>query len=338
MQTPAAVKRFVSRHGVRVYQIPCQVLAQLTGRVHLLLGAGVPTLVDTGSGLGESTQDILAGIASVRSEFGEAIQPADIRRIVISHAHVDHFGGLAGLLREMPAQVAVHPLECRAITAYDEYAIIINKRLDRFLQEAGLPPDRRNRLVTAFGLPPKRFPNLPVDILLEDGQDFGGMRIIHTPGHAPGHVCLGIDNLLVCADHLLSRTIPQQWPEGLTPYAGMGHYFESLDKIQAMPGFDLALAGHEMVMHDLYHRIDVIRAGLVRRLDRIAETLTHAAQPLSISEITRRLYPDAEGLRAVLAVTDVGARIEYLYQRGRLTVTNLDEVRRDEPPIWRYVA
>jgi hypothetical protein len=38
----------------------------------------------------------------------------------------------------------------------------------------------------------------------------------------------------------------------------------------------------------------------------------------------------------VLAVTDVGSRVEYLQQRGELTVANLDEIERDENAVYRY--
>ncbi len=64
------VKKFVSQTGVRIYRIPCQVLPALSARVYLLLGAGPPTLVDTGSGLEMSTRHILAGVGTVRQEFG----------------------------------------------------------------------------------------------------------------------------------------------------------------------------------------------------------------------------------------------------------------------------
>ena len=69
------VKRFEASNGVRVYRIPCQVFDYLSARVYLLLGAGPPTLVDTGSGQGESTAQILAGLKTVRTEFGESVRP-----------------------------------------------------------------------------------------------------------------------------------------------------------------------------------------------------------------------------------------------------------------------
>ena len=44
------------------------------------------------------------------------------------------------------------------------------------------------------------------------------------------------------------------------------------------------------------------------------------------------------GFRALLAITDVGSRVEYLHQRGRLTVANLDEIEQDETAVFQYRA
>ncbi len=66
--------------------------------------------------------------------------------------------------------------------------------------------------------------------------------------------------------------------------------------------------------------------------------LKKAAQPLSVDEIARRLYPEATGFRAVLAITDVGARVEYLYQRGKLAVRNLDEIEQQDHAVFRYTV
>ena len=171
---------------------------------------------------------------------------------------------------------------------------------------------------------------MPAWRTLADGEDLDGLRIIHTPGHSPGHVCIGVGNILLSADHILARTVPQQWPESVAAYTGLGHYLDSLEKIERMPGFELTLAAHEQAIHDLYGRIETIRGAHVRRLDRLLDMLGEASGPLSIDEITRRLYPEVTGFRAVLAITDVGSRVEYLHQRGRLAVANLDEVEREQ--------
>ncbi len=336
MSASPPIKRFLSNSGVRIYRIPCQVFETLSARVYLLVGAGSPTLLDAGSSLAASTQQILAGIEAVRDDFGETVRPGDVRRIIVSHGHVDHVGGLPELLRTMPAEVAVHPLDRAAVASCREHVVTSAVRLNAFFRRAGIDAARRGELLK---MSPYRWTareNVPVGLNLEDGDELDGLRILHTPGHSPGHVCIGVGNLLLSGDHILSQTLPHLWPESAAAYTGLGHYLESLGKIERTPGFECTLAAHEQVIHDVYGRIKTIRSAHRRRLERMLEMLRKAGRPLSIDEIARQSYPEVTSFRAVLAVTDVGSRVEYLHQRGELTVANLDEIDRDENAVYRY--
>jgi glyoxylase-like metal-dependent hydrolase (beta-lactamase superfamily II) len=335
MTQPETLKRFVSNTGVRVYRIPCDVLGELVGDVYLLLGAGPPTLVDAG-GEGDSLRQILEGIEAVGTQFGEAVRIQDIRRILITHAHIDHIGGLRELVDRTGAEVAVHTLDRRVIEAWDERSVVCNTALDAFLHQAGVEPAKRPELIDAFGYRLGRMRPVQVDRELEDGQELDGLRIIHTPGHSPGHICILAGDVLLTGDHILLRTVSQQWPERVSPYTGLGHYLDSLEKIRRIGGIQLALGGHERGMRSLYHRIDEIRTSHHRRLDRLLDILRKSPHPLTIYEANRQMYSRQTGFFALLAVMDVGARIEYLDQRGRLTVANLDEIREQASPIYRY--
>ena len=330
------IKKFISNSGVRIYRIPCQVFETLSARVYLLVGAGPPTLLDAGSSLAASTEQILAGIEAVHDDFGEAVRPGDVRRVIVTHGHVDHIGGLPALLRTLPAQVAVHPLDSMAVASCRTHIVASTVRLNTFFQRAGVEAARRAELIK---MSPYRWAaneNVAVGLRLEDSDELDGLRILHTPGHSPGHVCILAGNVLLSGDHILSQTLPHLWPESAAAYAGLGHYLESMVKIERTPGIELTLAAHEQVIHDVYGRIKTIRSAHRRRLERMLELLDKAGRPLSIDEIVQQSYPEVTGFRAVLAMTDVGSRVEYLHQRGELTVANLDEIERDENAVYRY--
>jgi glyoxylase-like metal-dependent hydrolase (beta-lactamase superfamily II) len=330
------IKRFLSNSGVRIYRIPCQVFEGLAARVYLLIGAGPPTLLDAGSSAAVSNEQILAGIQAVHDDFGEAVRPADVQRIIASHGHVDHIGGLPTLVRTLPAQVAAHPLDSAAVKSCRANVITNTARLSAFFRRAGVAAARRDELLK---LSPYRWASnqdVPVGLLLEDGTQLDGLRVLHTPGHSPGHICILAGNVLLSGDHILSQTLPHLWPESATAYVGLGHYLESLAKIEQTPGIEVTLAAHEQVIHDVYGRIRTIRAAHRRRLERLLEMLANAGRPMSVDEIARESYPEVTSFRAVLAVTDVGSRVEYLHQRGELIVANPDEIEHDENAIFRY--
>jgi len=330
------VKRFESRAGLRIYRIACDVLPGLSGRVHLLLGAGPPTLIDTGSGQGESTSQILSGLELVSREFGEKVRLADIGRILITHSHVDHIGGLADLLPQTRAEVGVHPLDRRAIVAFDEHAITTGLAMRNFFRQAGIPLEEHGPLLDRFGMLPGRVRSARVDFDLVDGMELDGLKVVHVPGHSPGLVCLATEEILLCSDHILPVTVPQQWPESTGAYNGLGHYLESLEKIRRLPGIELALGGHEMAIHDVKQRADQIRDTQFRRLERAVGLLDKAPSPLTIHELGERMYTQATGFHSVLALMDAGSRVEYLHQRGRLAIANLDELRRNPAASYRY--
>ncbi len=332
------VKRFESNTGVRIYRIACQVFDHLTARVYLLLGAGPPTLVDAGSSSPQSTAQILEGFEIVRREYGENFRVEMLGRIIITHRHPDHLGGLSEFYRLSGAQVGVHPLDKITIVSGRQFNVLGKRLFSDFLIRAGMDESRRPIMLKTAHFNERPIEGVPVALDLEDGLEIDGLKFIHTPGHSPGHVCIGVGNILLSADHILAQTIPQQWPETLGAYHGIGHYFDSLAKIQRLDCFDLALAAHEQVIHHLSPRIDTIRGAHLRRLERLMDLMRQAARPKSIADIADALYPEVTGFRAFLAITDVAARVEFLHQRTRLGVVNLEEVAEREQPVFRFAA
>jgi glyoxylase-like metal-dependent hydrolase (beta-lactamase superfamily II) len=260
----------------------------------------------------------------------------DIRRILISHGHIDHCGGVAFMVEQTGAPVGIHPLDRRVLTAYEERVVVASKDVRVFLERAGVSHKLRDGLMELYGFAKKHVRSVPVNFSLGEDTEFDGMRFIHAPGHCPGQVCILIGDVLLSADHVLARITPHQAPESITHYTGLGHYFESLAKARRVEGIRLTLGGHEEPILDLYARIDDIRASHQRKLERVCEALQAVGEPLTVSQISKLIYPDRHGYEVLLALEEVGAHVEYLYQRGYLSVCNLDEVEREANPPLQY--
>ncbi len=155
-------------------------------------GDGQVTLVDCG--IKRTTERIVAGLAAM----GKA--PSDVTRIILTHGHVDHAGGAAEMSRRTGRPVDVHE---------DEAPFV--RTGHRPLADPSLTAGRLlNRT------PTKAFEPVEVGEELTDGQLLpvaGGLRVVHTPGHTPGHVSLlhEPDGLLITGDAIFNiRRL--RWP------------------------------------------------------------------------------------------------------------------------------
>ncbi len=330
------IERYESNTGVRIYRIPAEAFPNFIVYCFVLLGAGVPTLIDTGSGYGSSNEQVLAGIRALKTDFNEPITEHDIQRIFISHGHIDHFGGVAFMVEQTGAAVGVHEIDRRILTSYEERVIVATKDLRVYLERAGVSDSLLPKVIEMYGFSKKHVKSVKVSINLTEETAIDGMTFIHTPGHCPGQVCILVGDVLLAADHILARTTPHQSPESITRYTGLGHYLESLQKVSRLDGIRLSLGGHEEPVTDVYERIVGIRASHQRKLDRVIDAIKVAGQPITISDISKHMYPDKHGYDILLALEEVGAHVEYLYEHGHLAVCNLDEVERENNPALQY--
>ena len=330
------ITRFTSAGGARVYRMPLQVFPSLRAYAHLVIAGDYVALIDVGSGQGPSNDQLRTGFTALSEEWGEQVNWSDLDRIVITHAHIDHHGGLNMVRQLTSAPIAIHELDRRVLINYEERLAMSRFKLSVFLRHAGLSDEHRTQLLAMYGNSKDRFQSLPVEDILKDGDQLDQIfRVIHVPGHCPGQVCLQLDDLLLTADHVLPGVAVFLSPEALTASTGVDHYLQSLRKVATLTGVRLALGGHGRPVHDLGAAIKRIEATQEQRIARIYEACN---EPHSIAELTALLYPDISNYDELLALQKVGAYIEYLDQRGMLAIDNLSEVAADEEGVPRYRA
>jgi glyoxylase-like metal-dependent hydrolase (beta-lactamase superfamily II) len=332
----AAITRHEVAGGIKIYRMPIQVFPSLVANVYLVLAGDYSALIDTGSGLGESDGHLRAALERVRDDWGENLEWSDLRRIIISHAHIDHHGGL-NLVRSLTdAPIAVHELDWRVLVHYEERRALTRFRVGIYLQRAGLSGERHARMLQMYTGGKGSFSSVDVSDVLRDGDLLDGIfRVHHAPGHCPGQVCLQIDDVLLTADHVLPHTAIFLAPESLNASTGVDHYLQALKKIAAIPGIRLALGGHEEPMPDMYATIQRIERQQQQRIER---TLAACNEPYTIAELTASTYPGLGGYDELLALQKIGAYLEYLDQRGMLEIANLDEVVQSNEVAPKYRA
>jgi len=329
------LQAFITREGARIYRIPLELFPQLEGFAHLVVTDQLTALIDVGSGFGDSNQQLEAGLAGLRAEFGEPVGWSDLTHILITHAHIDHFGGLPFVRERTAAPIGIHELDRRVLTGYEERLATVAGRLSRFLAEAGIEPEERADLMELHQLGKQLFASMPVEFTYEAvGMGLGPLEFVHVPGHSPGQVLILLDELMFSGDHILAEISPHVAPERLSLNTGLGHYLESLKRTRPLADRTrLVLGGHNPPFIDLAVRVDEIWELYRGRLARVLE-LTGSAR--SVAELADQLFGETGGYHRLLALEEAGAYVEYLNQRGYLGIMDFEQAGRDQPGTMRY--
>ncbi len=153
---------------------------------------GQVSLLDMG--LARHGPRVLAALDSIGSA------PSEVTRLLLTHAHSDHAGGAA----------AVAATTGRSFTVHTDDAA--------YVREGRMPPtdptSRLGRFAQRFGAP--TFDAVEVTEELSDGQVLpirGGLRVVHTPGHSPGHCSFLHEEsgVLVTGDAIFN-VLGTRWP------------------------------------------------------------------------------------------------------------------------------
>ena len=217
---------------------------------------------------------------------------------MLTHAHIDHFGGLSQLRPITKAKIGVHELDLQTVAHHEASLALIGRRLASFLAETGLAEETREQLLSMYRFTKAIYQSVPVDFTYEAmDMRLGAFEFIHLPGHCPGHVAIRLDDVVFCGDMVVEGVTPHLSPESIHPYSGLDHYLESLAALQQWAkGARLILNGHDDAITDLPAQIEVTKQNILRRMGKAMNAL---GEPLTIEEICRAVYGEIGWLQPI---------------------------------------
>ncbi|MDY6911504.1 MAG: MBL fold metallo-hydrolase [Chloroflexota bacterium] len=245
--------------GIHQIKVPLQNNPLGYVNAYLIQGTDGWTLVDTGWNAEESFSAFESQVKNIGLNF------KDIKLIIITHIHPDHFG-LAGRIKQLSgAELALHRIEQAFIDSRYLWTDLLLQDMGNWLRNNGAPEsDLPNLQGASMGMLKL------VALSIPDRALFGGetistgifdLRVLWTPGHSPGHVCLyePEKKILFAGDHVLPVTTPNISLHVQSGDNPLRDYIESLKSLQNLD-VELVLPAHEHTFTNLRERIKEILA------------------------------------------------------------------------------
>ncbi|RIL06585.1 MAG: hypothetical protein DCC71_06290 [Proteobacteria bacterium] len=289
-------------------------------------GEGGVTLVDTGVKTPESFEALRSGL----KEHGVAIE--DIERILVTHAHMDHFGQAKRIRDLSGARVYASAREAELMRTHfspsgDRRAFVM-----RYFERWGVPREHFARESQMAELARRIQDPIDVDGTLDDGDEVIvhelRLRVVATPGHCDGHIVFHEPamRLMFSGDHLLTDISPvpllvfpkredEPRPKSLVRFMASLARVEALDCGAVFPAHGDIIRDHRELIagYRLHHEKRKLQ--ILRRLE---------GQPASAWELAARLFPKVYESQMYLVMSEVVGHLDVLVDEGAVVVEERD--------------
>ena len=297
--------------------------------VYLINDGDEWALIDTGMHTTDSVQTFKSALKEV------GCPPSDIRKLISTHHHADHFGTSQTYHELTGARVFLNELELSRVTR--------RKSTERhpeafaFFTQHGLPLESPNDLPTPGSFYGTRYNPAEPEHFLRDGESlFVGKRevqVVWTPGHTQGHCCLYLPDggIMIVGDHLLPKITPHVGVYFQGPQNPLRDFLQSQEKIQNFK-VQKVLPAHGGVFSDHRGRAKQIIQHHKSRLDEMRDIVAGKAKSAyEVASIVFNMNSDLPIFHVFAATFETLAHLHLLLYEGKVR-------RLEEETITRFVA
>jgi glyoxylase-like metal-dependent hydrolase (beta-lactamase superfamily II) len=275
-------------------------------------------------------------VDTLRNQLGElGLGFNDLKRVIVTHVHPDHYGMAGRIREECGAEVVTHEREVEFIrTRYANPGPLLD-RMGEWLVRHGTPKEEMHDLQYS-SMPARRFVEVSEpDWTLTDGETLKMGRlefhVIWTPGHSPGHICFyeANEQLMLTGDHILPTISPNVSLHPQSEEDPLGDYLRSLARLRDLPTKKV-LPAHEYSFVGLARRIGELEEHHRVRLGEMVAAIAGGAD--TAYAVARQAtwatgkFDDFNAWMRRAAVGETLSHLRYLANGGQLTTWEEDGV------------
>jgi len=285
------------------------------GPVNAYLLPGPPiTLVDCGP----KTDAARAALEDGLQRAGTSLRA--IERLVLTHGHTDHFGLAAAVVAASGAPVYAHEAEVPKFTG-DRTFVEPTRAL---IAEAGFPPEISDALFNVWRGFRGHLDRIMPTHLVADGDRLpladASLEVLHTPGHAQGHICLWDGQTLIAGDLLLEEISPNpviEFDRSGRRLHTLPAYLRSLRRIAALAP-PVAYPGHgDPITAPAARAVEILRHHDERK-EHLARLL--AGRDWTLRQLADEWFPGLDLRNLFLGLSEVMGHLDLLEEAGRTVV------------------
>lgn len=323
--------------GILRVEVPVPFL-EAGGPVNVLALAeadGGWTLFDCGVGTAEGRRAVHEGL------HARGVELSKVRRIVVSHGHVDHYGNAQELSEESGAPIFVHRADEEKICGDGRWSQLLVKHR-AFYDRLGVPAEVLDQMKALGGAATSYARQ--VDRARVHYLDEGDRLVLahftaevqHMPGHTPGLLTLWEPQrrILFADDHILARVSPNPLidlsgaPVDEKPFCALVSYMASAQRAHALDAA-YVIPGHGQAFRNHRPLLEGLTQFYVKRQERLFKRLEKS--PATVFELVNLLFPRADVPRMYLMLSEAIGNLEVMEQAGRVT-------RSLEAGVWKFSA
>ncbi len=255
----------------------------------------------------------------------------NVKRIILTHGHMDHFGIAKRLIKEIghPVDVYIHPEDLWKISSeYLDNEIWLDELL--LLQKLTDIPEEDFKIMT-MGIRKYYSIAAPLDDLktMEDNDVFHGdgyrLEVVYTPGHSPGLCSLYEPDkkVLFSSDHIIKKITPKPIltlkREHLIDknFKSLEAYENSLKRVSELD-VDYVFPGHGEWIEDMSPVVNLYRKHYAERMALVLKAVSSRQLPLY--HLVKDVFPNAEKGDLFIALSEIMSHLEILTDMGRVEI------------------